>query len=56
MKHAQDLAKKYCDRMGSWKLDWEVLWVFFQVLIDEHNLTIKQLNKALEEAMSEWDI
>jgi len=53
--NAQELAEMYASRMGDWKLDWEVLWITFQVLIDE-GVKPELIEKALEEGLSEWDI
>lgn len=52
----QMLSSKFIDRLGDWKLEWEVLWAFFAILIRNHNLTEEQLDNCLEEALSEWDL
>ncbi len=54
--NGSELATKYCDRMGKWKLDWEVLMTMFECLLQDTVVTEEQLNKALEEGLNEWDI
>jgi len=53
--NAQELAEKFVKRISDWGLEWEVLWVMFQRLIDE-GISPELLNNALEEGLSEWDV
>ena len=54
--NAQEIAEMYITRMGEWNLDYEVLWIFFQSLIDDTPVTEKDIEKALKEALLEWDV
>ena len=54
--NAQELAQMFVDRMGEWKLHWEVLWMFFQFLLDRTELNESNIEEMLNGALLEWDI
>lgn len=51
----KDLASLFVKRLDSWGLEWEVLWITFQRLIDE-GVKEELIEKALREGFREWDI
>ena len=54
--NALELAHLFIERIGDWKLEWEVLYTMFQVLIDDFVATEEQLERAIRIGLSEWDV
>ena len=54
--NGQELAQLFIERMGDWKLEWEVLWITFQALIDDFKVKEEDLLSALLEGFREWDL
>lgn len=54
--NGQELASLFFSRIGDWGLEWEVLWITFQTLIDNTPITEEDILRALMEGFSEWDV